>query len=89
MATSWSYLELIRDGSDLSGHWIQYLDLLRSLLVLHNTTRSPAGSWRYGEGMTSSWAYVELMRNGSDMPGLWIQYMDLHRSPHLLHNTTR
>ena len=58
-------------------------------LLLHNTTRSPAGSWRYGEGMTSSWAYVELMRDGSHMPWHLVQYLDLFRTPLVLHNTTK
>ena len=78
----------MRDGFDMPGHWIQYLDLLRSPLVLYNTTRLPAGSWRYGEGITASCAYVEIMRDVSDMPGHWIQYLDLLRSQLVVHNTT-
>ena len=35
LTVSWTNVELLRDGSAIPGHWIQYYDLLRSPMVLH------------------------------------------------------
>ena len=37
MTASWANVELMGVRSGMPGHWTQYLDIVRSLLVLQNT----------------------------------------------------